>query len=134
MTEGCWCRDEEEGKGSGGRSRGLDEARAGRAAGLELGLGEWDARSAGKGKLERCRSAARSSEDDGRGIRRIDALGSRRRTVIAYVDSSVLLRFVLLEEDPLREWPLITQAISSVLLHLECRRRLDKKTHTRPNA
>jgi predicted nucleic acid-binding protein len=53
--------------------------------------------------------------------------------VIAYVDSSVLLRFVLLEEHPLREWPLITQRISSVLLHIECRRRVDRARLTTRN-
>lgn len=43
-----------------------------------------------------------------------------------YVDSSVVLRIVLGEPKPLREWPRITEAISSELVRVECLRVLDR--------
>jgi predicted nucleic acid-binding protein len=46
--------------------------------------------------------------------------------VTIYVDSSVLLRIVLGEPDPLREWTRMTRAVSSELIRLECLRTLDR--------
>lgn len=43
----------------------------------------------------------------------------------AYVDASVLLRKVLGEPDPLREWKLISVAVASELAEVECLRALD---------
>jgi predicted nucleic acid-binding protein len=53
--------------------------------------------------------------------------------VNVYVDSSVVLRIVLGEARPLAEWRLITRATSSVLLHVECRRRTDLLRLTQRN-
>lgn len=46
--------------------------------------------------------------------------------MIAYVDSSVLLRIVLGERGTLREWSRITRALSSELIRLECLRTIDR--------
>jgi predicted nucleic acid-binding protein len=46
--------------------------------------------------------------------------------VIAYVDSSVLLRFVLGESGRLKEWSEIRKPISSELIRLECLRTIDR--------
>lgn len=46
--------------------------------------------------------------------------------MIAYVDSSVVLRIVLQQAAPLAEWSSFTEAVSSVLLPVECRRSLDR--------
>jgi predicted nucleic acid-binding protein len=46
--------------------------------------------------------------------------------VRAYVDASVVLRIVLVEPSPLREWRRITQPISSELVRLECLRTIDR--------
>jgi len=46
--------------------------------------------------------------------------------MIAYVDSSVLLRVVLGQADALSEWPRIRRAIASRLLTIECLRTLDR--------
>lgn len=43
-----------------------------------------------------------------------------------YVDSSVLLRVVLNERGALREWRRITRPLASELIHLECRRTIDR--------
>lgn len=43
-----------------------------------------------------------------------------------YVDSSVVLRIVLGEPKPLREWSRITDALSSELVRVECLRVLDR--------
>lgn len=43
-----------------------------------------------------------------------------------YVDASVVLRIVLAEPRPLREWRRITQPISSELVRLECLRTIDR--------
>lgn len=43
-----------------------------------------------------------------------------------YVDSSVLLRVVLGEPEPLRGWRRIDQAVSSELIRLECLRTIDR--------
>ena len=44
----------------------------------------------------------------------------------AYVDTSVLLRIVLDEPNPLIEWPQIQIGLTSVLLYVECCRALDR--------
>ena len=46
--------------------------------------------------------------------------------MIAYVDSSVVLRIVLGQPDPLPEWSHLERAISSELLRVECLRALDR--------
>jgi predicted nucleic acid-binding protein len=46
--------------------------------------------------------------------------------VIAYLDSSVLLRIVLEQPGALAEWPALTGGISSPLLAVECHRTLDR--------
>jgi len=44
----------------------------------------------------------------------------------AYVDSSVLLRVILGEAEPLPSWARIDQALSSELIRLECLRTIDR--------
>ena len=46
--------------------------------------------------------------------------------MIAYVDSSVLLRIVLGQPNQLAEWSSIRMGISSTLLEVECLRTLDR--------
>lgn len=46
--------------------------------------------------------------------------------MIVYVDSSVLLRIVLGEPGPLRQWRAITRPIASELIRLECLRTIDR--------
>ncbi len=46
--------------------------------------------------------------------------------MIAYVDSSVLLRVVLGQLDALKEWRQIDRGVSSVLARVECLRTLDR--------
>jgi predicted nucleic acid-binding protein len=46
--------------------------------------------------------------------------------MIAYIDSSVLLRIILDEDDSLKEIKNITLGISSILLKIECLRTLDR--------
>ena len=46
--------------------------------------------------------------------------------MIAYVDSSVLLRLVLGQPGPLREWATIERGIASGLVEVECLRTLDR--------
>jgi predicted nucleic acid-binding protein len=46
--------------------------------------------------------------------------------VIAYVDSSVLLRLVLGQSGALREWRTIETAVASALVEVECLRTLDR--------
>ncbi|HKS21712.1 MAG TPA: PIN domain-containing protein [Thermoanaerobaculia bacterium] len=46
--------------------------------------------------------------------------------MIAYFDSSVVLRRVFAEENPLAEWSKVTHVVSSVLSHIECRRAVDR--------
>ena len=43
----------------------------------------------------------------------------------AYVDSSVVLRFILGQPGQLTEWPEITALVSSELLRIECLRTID---------
>jgi predicted nucleic acid-binding protein len=46
--------------------------------------------------------------------------------VIAYLDSSVILRLVLNEPDPLREWPEVHHGVTSALAEVEVLRTLDR--------
>jgi predicted nucleic acid-binding protein len=46
--------------------------------------------------------------------------------MIAYVDSSVLLRLVLGQSPALREWRTIDTAVASALVEVECLRTLDR--------
>ena len=46
--------------------------------------------------------------------------------MIAYLDSSVLLRVVLGQRNALREWSRISQGIASALVEVECLRTLDR--------
>jgi len=46
--------------------------------------------------------------------------------VIAYLDSSVLLRVVVGQSNVLTEWGRITQGIASALVEVECLRTLDR--------
>ncbi len=46
--------------------------------------------------------------------------------MIAYVDSSIALRIVLGEPNPLAEWIEVEQSISSSILRVECFRALDR--------
>ncbi|MFN8624602.1 MAG: type II toxin-antitoxin system VapC family toxin [Candidatus Binatia bacterium] len=46
--------------------------------------------------------------------------------MIVYVDSSVLLRIILGEPAPLRQWRAITRPIASELIRLECLRTIDR--------
>ena len=52
--------------------------------------------------------------------------------MIAYVDSSVVLRLVLGQPDRLSEWPTITTGVASALLEVECLRTLDRLRFTKP--
>lgn len=46
--------------------------------------------------------------------------------MIAYVDSSVILRIELQQPQPLSEWTAIERSMSSVLTRVECLRTLDR--------
>jgi predicted nucleic acid-binding protein len=46
--------------------------------------------------------------------------------VIAYLDSSVLLRVVLGQRNALKEWSRVTRGIGSALAEVECLRTLDR--------
>ena len=46
--------------------------------------------------------------------------------MIAYLDSSVLLRLVLRQPDVLKEWKTIRRAVASSLVEVECLRTLDR--------
>jgi uncharacterized protein len=46
--------------------------------------------------------------------------------MIAYVDSSVILRVVLGQEDQLREWQQLERGVVSALAEVECLRTLDR--------
>jgi predicted nucleic acid-binding protein len=46
--------------------------------------------------------------------------------LIAYVDSSVLLRILFRQKDALREWELAQRVIGSLLVEVECLRSLDR--------
>ena len=49
--------------------------------------------------------------------------------MIAYLDSSVLLRVVLGQRGRLREWPAIQDAVASAVAEVECLRTLDRLRH-----
>lgn len=49
--------------------------------------------------------------------------------MIAYIDSSVLLRVLLRQPSPLEEWDNLTAGISSTLLAVECLRAIDQLWH-----
>jgi predicted nucleic acid-binding protein len=51
--------------------------------------------------------------------------------MIAYVDSSVLLRLVLGQPQALREWPSIDTAVASAIVEVECLRTLDRLRYRR---
>lgn len=46
--------------------------------------------------------------------------------MIAYLDSSVILRLVLAEPDPLAEWPEVDRGVTSALAEVEVMRTLDR--------
>jgi predicted nucleic acid-binding protein len=46
--------------------------------------------------------------------------------MIAYLDSSVLLRLVLGQRDRLKEWKQIREGVASALVEVECLRTLDR--------
>ena len=46
--------------------------------------------------------------------------------MIAYIDSSVILRIVLPESPRLREWPQLEGGVASPLVAVECHRTLDR--------
>ncbi|MCB1056770.1 MAG: type II toxin-antitoxin system VapC family toxin [Acidobacteria bacterium] len=46
--------------------------------------------------------------------------------MIAYLDSSVLLRLVLGQPGALTEWPQVEQGVASALVEVECLRTLDR--------
>lgn len=46
--------------------------------------------------------------------------------MIAYLDSSVLLRIVLGQKDRLREWRRVERGVASALVEVECLRTLDR--------
>ncbi len=46
--------------------------------------------------------------------------------MIAYLDSSVLLRIVLRQRNALKEWRAVEQGIASALVEVECLRTLDR--------
>ena len=49
--------------------------------------------------------------------------------MIAYIDTSVLMRIVLQAPDPLKEWDDLRDAVTSRLLHVEALRTLDQLWH-----
>jgi predicted nucleic acid-binding protein len=50
--------------------------------------------------------------------------------MIAYLDSSVILRLALKQANPLREWEELDLGVSSALLRVECHRTLDRLWQT----
>jgi predicted nucleic acid-binding protein len=46
--------------------------------------------------------------------------------MIAYLDSSVILRIVLGQSNALKEWRLVTRGVASALAEVECLRTLDR--------
>jgi predicted nucleic acid-binding protein len=51
---------------------------------------------------------------------------ARRQGVIAYIDSSVVVRLVFAQPAPLAEWGAIERGLSSALLRVECLRVVDQ--------
>src|SRR5690242_18636924 len=54
------------------------------------------------------------------------AAGGARRAVIAYIESSVVLRLVLGQPGALREWRSLDGGVASALVEVECLRTLDR--------
>lgn len=52
--------------------------------------------------------------------------------MIAYLDSSVILRLVLNEPDPLREWPDVLHGVTSALAEVEVLRTMDRLRFSAP--
>ena len=52
--------------------------------------------------------------------------------MIAYLDSSVILRLVLNEPDPLREWPDVRHGVTSALAQVEVLRTMDRLRFSNP--
>ena len=52
--------------------------------------------------------------------------------MIAYLDSSVILRLVLKEPDPLREWPDVHRGVTSALAEVEILRTMDRLRFSTP--
>lgn len=52
--------------------------------------------------------------------------------MIAYLDSSVILRLVLNEPDPLREWPDVHHGVTSALAEVEVLRTMDRLRFSTP--
>jgi predicted nucleic acid-binding protein len=52
--------------------------------------------------------------------------------VIAYLDSSVILRLILNEPDPLREWPDLHHGVTSALTEVEVLRTMDRIRFSAP--
>jgi predicted nucleic acid-binding protein len=46
--------------------------------------------------------------------------------MIAYVDSSVVLRLILGQRDALAEWPQVERGVASELVEIECLRTIDR--------
>lgn len=46
--------------------------------------------------------------------------------MVTYVDSSVILRTILGQAEQLREWPMISRAVTSAIAEVECLRSLDR--------
>ena len=52
--------------------------------------------------------------------------------MIAYLDSSVILRLVLNEPDPLREWPDVHHGVTSAIAEVEVLRTMDRLRFSTP--
>jgi len=52
--------------------------------------------------------------------------------LIAYLDSSVILRLVLKEPDPLREWPNVRRGVTSAIAEVEVLRTMDRLRFSTP--
>ncbi len=52
--------------------------------------------------------------------------------MIAYVDSSVILRLVFGQANALPEWPEVERGVASELVGVECLRTLDRLAHAEP--
>lgn len=53
--------------------------------------------------------------------------------MIAYIDSSVILRLILSERNSLHEWPDVHQGVTSALAEVEVLRTLDRLRFSAPN-
>ena len=52
--------------------------------------------------------------------------------MIAYVDSSVILRLILGQADSLREWKSVERGVASALVEVECLRTVDRLRFSEP--